>query len=59
MLLIFTGISVFAHSADCDILKGFPEIFTLLNYVKNELTKIPGITGLFVASIYAAVLRFV
>ncbi|MCL4149420.1 UNVERIFIED_CONTAM: hypothetical protein GTU68_067184 [Idotea baltica] len=61
-LVNLSGIVMFANFKDCDPLTkdGGPphnNVLIVVSYVLMHLTKIPGLAGLFVASIYAAVLR--
>lgn len=60
-LIHISGLVIFAYFKDCDPLtaKGVtPDPSTVVViYVLQILTKIPGLTGLFVAAVYAAVLR--
>ena len=60
-LIQFSGLVIFANYADCDPVtyggrKGL-SFTAVVAYVTQKLTQIPGLAGLFVASIYAAVLR--
>ncbi|KAA0189113.1 hypothetical protein HAZT_HAZT000119, partial [Hyalella azteca] len=60
-LINLAGVVIFAFYADCDpltmggVVKSNLRIVVV--YVLQDLTSIPGLAGLFVASIYAAVLR--
>ena len=60
-LIQFSGLVIFANFAECDPLTAngnkLPDIMIVVTYVTQILTRIPGLAGLFVASIYAAVLR--
>lgn len=48
---------MYAYFKDCDPMGKADPSIVLIFYVMRELTKIPGLTGLFVAAVYAAVLR--
>ena len=60
-LIHLSGVTLYAHYSGCDPLTTtkYPlkPVMILTQYVLTNLTSIPGLTGLFVASIYAAVLR--
>lgn len=55
------GVVIYGVFSDCDPLRKYgktPEpALVVVNYVLTVLPKIPGLAGLFVAAIYAAVLR--
>uniref|UniRef100_A0A6A7FST5 Sodium-coupled monocarboxylate transporter 1-like n=2 Tax=Hirondellea gigas TaxID=1518452 RepID=A0A6A7FST5_9CRUS len=62
-LINLAGVVIFAFYADCDPLtlggKKTSNLSVTVSYVLMDLTAIPGLAGLFVASIYAAVLSSV
>ncbi|XP_042240640.1 sodium-coupled monocarboxylate transporter 2-like [Homarus americanus] len=62
-LINLSGLVIYAYFKDCDPLtENDPHkdpAYVLIPYVKMVLTKIPGLSGLFVAAIYAAVLSSV
>lgn len=58
-LINLSGLVMYAHFKDCDPLGNADPTVVLIIYVMKELTKIPGLTGLFVAAVYAAVLSSV
>lgn len=59
-LIHLSGLVIYAHFKDCDPLtapNSIPDPSTVVvKYVLQILTQIPGLTGLFVAAVYAAVL---
>ncbi|CAL4063754.1 unnamed protein product, partial [Meganyctiphanes norvegica] len=59
-LINISGLVIFAKYVECDPLTGpgstGDPTFVVLIYILQNLSKIPGLTGLFSASIYAAVL---
>ena len=61
VLINLAGVVIFAFYSECDPLTfgggKMPNILIVIIYVLRELTQIPGLAGLFVASVYAAVLR--
>ncbi|XP_050721481.1 sodium-coupled monocarboxylate transporter 1-like [Eriocheir sinensis] len=59
-LINLSGLVMYAHYKDCDPLGIYKDPTTIpVLYVIQELTKIPGLAGLFVAAVYAAVLSSV
>ncbi|KAG0727179.1 Sodium-coupled monocarboxylate transporter 1 [Chionoecetes opilio] len=60
-LINLSGLVMYAKYKDCDPIggKGLDPSAVPVFYVLQELTKIPGLTGLFVAAVYAAVLSSV
>lgn len=63
LFINLAGIVIFAYYVDCDPLtaggKVKSNLGVVVSYVLQDLSYIPGLAGLFVASIYAAVLRCV
>ena len=61
LLINLAGVVIFAFYVDCDPLTEGGGVKSNLSvvvaYVLTDLISIPGLAGLFVASIYAAVLR--
>lgn len=62
-LINLSGLVMFARYADCDPMTNparpmIDPSEVVIKYVISELPKIPGLAGLFVAAIYAAVLRY-
>lgn len=58
-LINLAGLVMYAYFKDCDPMGKADPSIVLIFYVMRELTKIPGLTGLFVAAVYAAVLSSV
>ena len=56
-LIHLSGLAIFAQFYECDPLGAKEPASVVVVYVLSEITKIPGLAGIFVASIYAAVLR--
>lgn len=60
-LIHLAGLAIYAHFYQCDPLArpgaGEPAYVVIL-YVLTVLTRVPGLAGIFVAAIYAAVLRY-
>jgi hypothetical protein len=61
VLIVFTGISIFAAFADCDpVRSGQTRVQDQLvpYFVTKELSIVPGMLGLFISCIFSAVLRY-
>uniref|UniRef100_A0A0P4W0X3 Sodium-dependent multivitamin transporter n=1 Tax=Scylla olivacea TaxID=85551 RepID=A0A0P4W0X3_SCYOL len=58
-LINMSGLVMYAHFKDCDPMGKADPTIVLVIYVMQQLTRIPGLAGLFVAAVYAAVLSSV
>lgn len=60
-LIHLSGLAIYAHFYKCDPMAkpGAEEpAYVVILYVLTVLTRVPGLAGIFVAAIYAAVLRY-